>query len=228
MLLLLLACGDGSPRETGDPDDSGAPPDDSGDPEVRPACLDGDHLAVLGDHLAVMRVLGLTAAGAADADTVVAFYQLPGVDAARAFNLELGRTCDGNYDLDPFWSYGVKFWTECTGEGANWVEHAENDEADFGGWAVDRARLEIAWTEGATGLDLAWDVRGLTDPAGVDFTFAGAGRLDGQLTLSETFAGLHPDGTLELWFGDDAGGLRLDGVEIARWNGQGLSDQGCD
>lgn len=225
LLLLLLAC-DGTPPDT--PADDPVGPGDSGEAETRPACLDGNHLAVLGEHLAVMRIIGLTGADSVDADTVLGFYQLPGVDAARAFQLELGRACDGNYDLDPFWSYGVKFWTECTGDGADWVEHAENDETDFEGWAVDRARIEIAWTEGATGLGVTWDVRGLADPDGIDFTFSGAARLDAGLVLDQAFANLHPDGVLTLWFADEAGGARLDGADLASWNGQGLSPSGCD
>lgn len=227
-LLALLAC-TGAPVDDTGPGDSGpVGGDDTGDTAgARPPCLDGDHLQVLGAHLAVMRTLGLTAGSGASATSAVAFYQLPGVDAARAMNLSLGQACAGSYALDPLTAGGVDYTITCTGEGTDWVVRAENDAADFDGWTVDRGRLDIAWTAGSV-LDLAWDVRALTAPDGADFTFTGTGRIDAGLTLAQAFPSLHPDGPVTLAFADDAGELLYGEVPIATWNGAGLVDAACD
>lgn len=223
MLLLLAACTGSTDTDSRGEDDSTSVTDST--PTDAPVCLDSAALGTLTAHVAILDVIGRISPAQAAADVAVAFYQLPGVDGSRALNFTLSQPCTGAHDLDPSCITDVCFWTECTGVGGSWIEHAEDTGAgdtvtSFDGWLVDRGRMEIAWGDGVAAFDVTWDVRTLTAPDGRDWTFEGSAHMDGLLDLTERFDHLHPEGPLDLAVTDSTGGaLTVGGVAIATWNG---------
>ena len=227
---LLLACAGGD--DAGTPaDDTAAPTDDTGG-ATPPACVDPAALGVLSSFVATLDVIARLSPSMASASKAIGFYQLPGVDAARALEFNLAQPCASAHDLDPSCITDVCFWTECTGVGGSWIEHAEDVGAgdtvtDVDGWALDRGRLEIAWTEGVARLDVGWDVRALTSPEGVDYTLEGTAVMDGALDVDLTLPGLYPGG-LGLGVTDSTqGALTGGGATLATWSGSAFVDAEC-
>jgi len=194
--------------------------------------VDAATRTTLGAFVEILQVIARLSPSTAASSRAIGFYQLPGVDASRALEFNLAQPCSSAHDLDPTCITDVCFWTECTGVGGSWIEHAEDVGAgdsvtDMDGWQVDRGRMEIAWTEGVARLDVSWDVRALTSPEGVDYTVEGTAVMDGTLDASLALPGLYPGG-LGLSVTDSAsGGLTGGGAQLATWNGTGFADADC-
>lgn len=189
---------------------------------------------MLGEWIHQLWLVAYAAPAAASVDTVLSFYQLPGVPAASWFLLDLAAPCTASHDLDPVCVEGVCYEVECTGEGGSWINHIENDAdlpddeiTDYDGWIVDRGRLPLAWREGEPNLTLEIDVRALTAPDGSDWTVSGVGGLDGDLTLEVDFPALHPGGALHVSVAGGGGTVTVDGAVVATWDGTNLTDSAC-
>lgn len=224
LLLLLLACA-GKPA---------GPTDDSAAAAARPACLDPRAGGVLASFLANLDVIAQLSPAQASASKAIAFYQLPGVDVSRAIELNLAQPCSAPADLDPSCVDAACFWTECTGVGGGWIEHAEDvgggdTVTDVDGWQVDRGRIDIAWAEGVARLDVTMDVRSLIGADGLDYTLSGAAVLDGLLDVDLSFPRLHPAGALRLTLTDSTTGtLTVGGTTIGDWTGSSFRTLDCD
>ena len=228
---LLLACADPTrPSDTADPDIS---PDSTGYAGTLP-CLNPEINAVLSAFLANLDVIARLSPAQATSSKAIAFYQLPGVDVSRALEFNLSQPCTVPADLDPSCVTDACFWTECTGVGGSWIEHAEDVGAgaavtDVEGWAVDRGRIEIAWSEGAPRFDVRFDVRGLTGTDGFDYAFEGTAVMDGLLDLALVFPRLYNNGEMTLSLTDsETGGINVAGWDIAEWNGTSFRDASCE
>ncbi len=198
------------------------------------ACVDPQILAVLGGFIANLDVIARLSPAQATSSKAIAFYQLPGVDVSRALEFNLSQPCTVPADLDPSCVTDACFWTECTGVGGSWIEHAEDVGAgatvtDVDGWMVDRGRIEIAWSEGTPRFDVSFDVRGLTGTDGFDYTFEGTGVMDGLLDLTLVFPRLYNNGAMDLVVTDsEFGVLGVGGSDVAHWNGNSFRDVGCE
>ncbi len=228
---LLLACADPN-AQTADSATTYTMTDSIGYGGTLP-CLDPVINAVLSAFLANLDVIARLSPAQATSSKAIAFYQLPGVDVSRALEFNLSQACTVAADLDPSCVTDACFWTECTGVGGSWIEHAEDVGAgaavtDVDGWMVDRGRIEIAWSEGAPRFDVSFDVRGLTGADGFDYAFEGTGVMDGLLDLELDFPRLYNNGAMALSVVDsDTGVLNVEGWNLAEWNGTSFRDAAC-
>jgi hypothetical protein len=141
---------------------------------------------------------------------VTSFLLAPGLPdppaLAAQFAGPLIMTCSDPLLYDEFCEMGRCSQIECTGEGSSWISHVWLEPAIVDEpWSFEEVHIHLHWS-GGTGT--TFDIETMaTAPGGEDVSLVGTGVMDlDSMSVTETFAALHPAGDTVLEYADDAGG----------------------
>jgi hypothetical protein len=173
-------------------------------------CLAPEVFAAIDQHAHDLDATAGLLAGHPSSNEVTGFMLAPGLPEPPAlpssFAGPLIMMCSDPLVYDEFCEEGRCMQIECTGEGSAWINHVWIEPAiDGDPWSFDEVHLHLHWSGGTgTSIDITTTSIG---PGGVDMSLTGEGEMDvDSMTVTETFAALHPAGITVFEYANDAVG----------------------